>query len=52
MVIIVHPVRHGEGGNHHATSNLRKRECALLHEAADGLGADAPQLAGGFVEVP
>ena len=49
---MVDPVRDRDGGNHGPASQLDQGECALLGQAAHGLGADAAELAGGFVEVP
>jgi hypothetical protein len=49
---MVDPVRYGEGRNQGAASYFYEGERALLGEAANGLGGNAAELAGGFVEVP
>jgi hypothetical protein len=52
LLIIVDPSGGCQYRNHGPASQLDQGECALLGQAAHGLGADAAELAGGFVEVP
>ena len=52
MLIIVDPGGGCQYRNHGPASQLDEGECALLGEAANGLGADAAELAGSFVEIP